>query len=222
MRYFQLSRRRKIIFAILFLLLVGLIYIVAVDQYKKLTSQYKYEEDFGGSLYADDYVKSGNWVFNCWSGSIYNKNKHKFPTGNVLNFKNIKYSYHVRYGEDNKKILEDATEYFFSHPELMDLTMYGYSKMLATPFIGRGIINNNVFVGRFTYNNSYFDYTFYLGRNVESPASVDFFINEEKPDAPLVSWEKSIRQAVVSCPGPQELPAALAGVPSTEEGNASH
>ncbi|QXH47622.1 hypothetical protein KSS93_06800 [Pseudomonas xanthosomatis] len=187
--------RRKS-FWFVFTMIAPLIFFTGYYAFKAMTSVYKKDLGNGVVIYADDYVKSGDWVFDCRYSRLVNRNALPVPASKLAQ---SKYSFGSMYylskaDQETAKALIRATtatpdwyrnlRYVYSGlSEYSDITAHLFD--LLTEYEGR-------------------TWGLRVREHIQYDGSSDFNITAEPYDPKTyVDYARAIETAAKSCPAPQ-------------------
>lgn len=184
------SKAFWIAFAIIFPILL----LIARCEFKKITSTYKTDLGNGVVIYADDYVKTGHWVFDCDHSRIVSRQPLPVPLQEISSANHIRAGNMYDLNDADKLLANEAIRELMRNPDWYKRLSHLYSGLDESSDL------------RY---HSYYLFTKHLGRTwpIELDQSVGYDGKSEfqitaRPYDPktYVDYRTALLDAANSCP----------------------
>lgn len=181
-------------FWLAFIVFFPLLLIIVRYEFKVMTSVYKKDLGNGVVIYADDYVKTGNWVFDCEYRRLISRDPLPVPTKEISSAINYTIGNMYDLNDTDKALGKDAIRELMRNPDWYKGLSYLYSGLDESSDL------------RY---HSYYLFTKHLGRTwpIELDQSIGYDGKSEfqitaRPYDPktYVNYRTALLDAANSCP----------------------
>ena len=166
---------------------------------KVMTSVYKTDFGNGVVIYADDYVKSGRWVFDCEYSRLISREPLPVPVGELEQLSQLSIGDMYSLNANDKKLAETVIRAFISTPNWYKGLRYLYSSLDEY-----SNLNTHVFDLQTKHAEWQWALRVRQNININNNGKSRFTITAEPYDPETyVDYTKALQAAAKSCPIPQ-------------------
>lgn len=184
-------------FWIAFAIFFPLLLLVANYGFKVMTSVYKKDLGNGVVIYADDYVKTGRWVFDCEYSRLVSREPLPVPVEELEEVSQLSIGDMYLLDATDKKLAEAAVKAITSKPNWYESLCYLYSSLNEY-----SVLNTHIFDLLDTHEDRV--WALRVRQSLKNNGESSFKITATPYDPETyVDYTKALQAAAKSCPVPQ-------------------
>lgn len=165
--------------------------------YKVMTSTYKTDLGNGVVIYADEYVKTGKWVFHCGHSRLISREPLPAPIMDLKNPKKITIGEMYTLNDTDKKLAKKAINDLINTPEWYKKLNYRYSVLGENSGL-----NSHVFGLLGDNGGKRWGFRVWQEIDYDGTSSFDITAKPYDPET-YIDHSKALQMAAKSCPTPQ-------------------